>query len=153
MKAAKTLDKLRIKMIDALSQGNDQGLSRDGMDIIVCKINKELKILEYAGSNLPLYLVRDGKLFEYKANTMPIRMHLHNYQSFKGIDIELKKNDNIVLATDGYADQFGQETNTKFFISKLKELLVDISKKNLFCSKRYISGRIFTMETKQRTNR
>lgn len=64
-------------------------------------------------------------LTEYKPDKMPVGKHEHMSTSFTAHEIELKKNDLIILLTDGYADQFGGEKGKKFKYSSLQKLLTE----------------------------
>ncbi len=129
IKVNKVLDLVREKFKVALSKGKQSEMNTDGMDMAVCLINKRTKKMEYSGSNRPLYLIRNNELVEFKPDRMPIGGHVYDYRLFSSTIIELQKNDNIVLTTDGYADQYGKISQRKFYVSKFKELLVNISLK------------------------
>ena len=108
---------------------------KDGMDMSLVEIDRKKLKLNYSGANNSIYLIRDNILQVIKADKQPIsadvdmRKHI-----FKNTEIELKKNDMIVLFTDGYADQFGGPTalikgnlyrqGKKFMYKRLEELLV-----------------------------
>jgi len=42
------------------------------MDAVVCKIDFESSVLEYAAANNPIYLIRDNKLDVLPAQKMPV---------------------------------------------------------------------------------
>ena len=44
----------------------------DGMDMALCRFNKQTHVLEYAGANNPLYIVSEGKLSIIKASKLSI---------------------------------------------------------------------------------
>ncbi len=117
------LNELRNQIIITLHQKGDPGSAKDGMDIVVCKINRKNLNMQFAGANNSLYHIRDGKLTEYKTDKMPVSIHLV-MKPFKGQQIQLKKGDAIYLYSDGYADQFGGPEGKKFKYRALKELLV-----------------------------
>ena len=103
---------------------------KDGMDIALCALNTETNVLQFAGANNPLYIIRNVEtihesslqhelieikpdlstetrtLFEVKADKMPISIHV-KMESFTNHEIQLKKGDTLYLFSDGYADQFG----------------------------------------------
>ncbi|MBL7111861.1 MAG: SpoIIE family protein phosphatase [Bacteroidales bacterium] len=106
LNANEILNYLRDKIIQALGQTGKEGGSKDGMDMTLCIIDPEEKILQYSGANNPLYLVRNGELIETKADKMPVAIHEH-MASFSNHYIQLEKGDNVYLLSDGYADQFG----------------------------------------------
>jgi serine phosphatase RsbU (regulator of sigma subunit) len=118
---------------------------KDGMDISFCRLDKKSLILEYAGANNPLWVISDedkmivngseiepnleGKynLFEVKADKKPIGKYAGEDRSFRTNTIQLKKNDQIYLFSDGFADQFGGERGKKFKYKPFKRLLIDMN--------------------------
>ncbi|MBU3927818.1 MAG: tetratricopeptide repeat protein, partial [Bacteroidetes bacterium] len=59
-KASEVLDHLRNSIIDALKQKGVMGEQKDGMDIAICALNTETLMLQYAGANNPLYIVKNA---------------------------------------------------------------------------------------------
>ncbi len=58
--ANEVLNELRRDVIGALQQkGIDEG-QRDGLDIAFCVLNTETNMLQFAGANNPLYIIRNG---------------------------------------------------------------------------------------------
>lgn len=122
--------------------------TKDGMDMLLCKLNRKQLSLEYSGANRPLYLVRkwNGKESEdiglksnsYKINDfksviifeiLPTKKTVGTLNStdskiFNNQIIKVQKDDMIYLTTDGYADQFGGDRGKKFMIKRLKNLMV-----------------------------
>ena len=126
---AKILDKLSELTEESFKQSGKEEL-RDGMDISLIMLNKsDLKKqkefqLEYAGANNPLWVIREGTLFEeVKANKQPIGK-FEARQPFTNHKIKLKKGDAVFLFTDGYADQFGGANGKKFKYKQLQELII-----------------------------
>lgn len=110
----------------ALKQDEQGSQSRDGMDIAICAIDLERSMLEYAGANRPLWVVRDNKLIEYKATKASVAGWTSAQHKFDNTDVQLQKGDTIYLCTDGYADQFGGDKGKKLRTANFKELLVSI---------------------------
>jgi len=108
---------------------------KDGMDMSLVEINRKNLKLNYSGANNSIYLIRDNVLQVIKADKQPISADIDMRKHvFKTTEIDLKKNDMIVMFTDGYADQFGGPTakvngnlfrqGKKFMYKRLEELLV-----------------------------
>jgi serine phosphatase RsbU (regulator of sigma subunit) len=97
------------------------------MDMALCIYHKNENLIEYAGAYNPLYLIRDGKLIEHKADRMPIGIYHVEKESFTNHEIPVKKGDVIYIFSDGYADQFGGPGQTKFKTGNMKKLFVEIS--------------------------
>lgn len=119
------LDVLRSKVKDALKKGGNSSIeNHDGMDMALIIYDKEKKLLEYSGANRPIYLIRDNAMVEFKPNRMPIGMHYNDNKAFTNHNVELLSGDEVVMFTDGYADQFGEKDNHKYYLANLKKLLI-----------------------------
>jgi serine phosphatase RsbU (regulator of sigma subunit)/Tfp pilus assembly protein PilF len=116
------LDKTREIVISEFEKSGKE--VSDGMDIGFCAY--ENGILKYAGANIPLWIIRDRELIEYKADKQPIGKYPRNLP-YTTHTVKVKANDIIYLATDGYSDQFGGDTNKKLKTKELKKLLLSIS--------------------------
>lgn len=121
---AKILDKTLEIVVENFYNSEDE--IRDGMDIALCSYNTSTKVLQYAGANNPLWIVRNNELLEIKADKQCIG---YNYKEkpFSNNEIQLLHDDVIYLSSDGYSDQFGGESGKKKLTKKrFKELLVQI---------------------------
>ncbi len=127
--AHQILNSLREHVIKSLHQTGKEGESKDGMDIALCVIDEDRKKLQFAGAYNPLYLIRNDELIQIKADRMPIGFYFKEGIEFQSNEVELEKDDNLYIFSDGFADQFGGETGRKFMAKKFKELLVDINQK------------------------
>jgi serine phosphatase RsbU (regulator of sigma subunit) len=125
------LNELRSQIIETLHQKGDHGAAKDGMDMLVCKIDRQNKRMLFAGANNPLYLVRNKELIEYKTDKMPVSVHI-TMHPFTGHEINLQPGDHIYLFSDGYADQFGGPHGKKFKYFPFKNLLISISEKEMY---------------------
>lgn len=126
LKPNEILDELRIAVINSLNQYGTTGENKDGMDISVCVYNPENNILEYAGANNSLYIIRQNKLIEYKADHQPVGKHIKE-KPFTLHEIQLKSKDSIYSCSDGYSSQFGGQSNDKLKRGRFKEYLLTIS--------------------------
>jgi len=137
--AGDILQKLRANVIGALHQSDSAESAKDGMDIALLVLDTEKHILQYSGAYNPLYIVRNGELIEEKADRMPIGVHARDKQSFSNHAIQLEKNDQLYIFTDGFADQFGGPKGKKMNYKRFKNLILnqenlpeEKQKKNLF---------------------
>jgi serine phosphatase RsbU (regulator of sigma subunit) len=125
LNSGKILDRLRDHVKETLSQ-SEEGESKDGMDIALCVLDSKKMTLQYAGAYNPLYLIRDKELSEYKANRMPIGIHVGEESRFTDHTIQLRKGDCIYVFSDGFQDQIGGEKGKKFLSKSMKALLTEI---------------------------
>jgi serine phosphatase RsbU (regulator of sigma subunit) len=123
----KILEILNQQIKSTLKQNTDSSLSKDGMDIILCSIDKNNSKIEFAGANRPLYHVRNGIINELSCTKVAIGGLTSLDQNFEQQELVFQKNDMIYLCTDGYADQFGGANGKKFMKKRFKELLAKIS--------------------------
>ncbi len=121
------LDLMSVKIISELKQTDKTGKSKDGMDITLCRLNKEKTELVFASANNDLWLLRDNAIIEYKSDRQPVGYHFGLITQFNQQKIELQKGDQIVTFSDGYADQFGGNKGKKFKYKQLQQLLLSTS--------------------------
>ncbi|MGB3947071.1 MAG: SpoIIE family protein phosphatase [Bacteroidia bacterium] len=132
---AQILNHLNKEVNFSLRQTDTGSQSRDGMDVALCVFEKNnqttVQLLKYAGANRPLYIVKHNNLQEVKADKFPIGgWDNDTLKNFTTHVIELEKNTAIYIASDGYADQFGQD-DKKLKTKKFKEMLVEIHSKSM----------------------
>jgi serine phosphatase RsbU (regulator of sigma subunit) len=131
------LNKVRELVIETFEK-SDENVT-DGMDIGLCAYNYKEKRLEYSGANIPLYLVRSGKLIITKPDKQPIGKHMED-KPFSNHTIEVQKNDHLYILSDGFADQFGGAKGKKFSTRTLREMLVKISELPSARQKKYLEN-------------
>ena len=150
--AAMILNQLREYIITSLKQTGKQGEQKDGMDLSMYILDEETNMVEFAGANNPLFILRrnpdqqetwenarvtqeifmnpDGEnigLIHVKADKMPIGIY-QDTRPFQNIKIQLQKGDSLYNFSDGYVDQFGGPENKKFMTKRFKKLLVELNK-------------------------
>lgn len=135
------LNSLRQKIVASLDKEDSK--SKDGMDISICVYNHSTQTLKYAGANNPLWIITNvapithlpyktvmpasdnqSFLLEIAPDKMPIGKLFSNPPPFTTKEVSLNKGDKIVLFSDGFADQFGGDSNKKYKYKSLKELLL-----------------------------
>ncbi|HRX30608.1 MAG: SpoIIE family protein phosphatase [Bacteroidales bacterium] len=125
------LNNLRAYLKRALSQVGKEHEAKDGMDVALSVIDKENGKVFFAGAYNPLYIIRNSELLEFKADKMPVGIHVNEKESFTLHEIQIQKNDCLYMFSDGYVDQFGGDNSRKFMAKNFKELLVNISSKSM----------------------
>ncbi len=129
LKASNILDRLRDNIIHSLHQTGKEDEAKDGMDIALCIIDRKEMRLQFAGAYNPLYLIREGKIEQIKADRMPIGIYFVKQKPFKNNELEIKKDDVIYIFSDGFPDQFGGEQGKKFMSKNFKNHLLNIHDK------------------------
>ncbi len=123
------LNLLREKVITTLNQQDYGHRMSDGMDLSLIIYDMTTSELEYAGANNPLYIIRDNKLEEIKADRMPIGWYIDTETPFENQHIKLQEGDYLYLFSDGYMDQFGGEHGKKLLARNFKKLLQKASER------------------------
>ena len=123
---ARILDFMRERVIHALSQGGRKAEAQDGMDIALISYDPVHSMLQYAGANNQVFLIRDGQMHELEADRMPIGSHYNMEKGFTDKKMSVRPKDSVYLFSDGYRDQYGWRNGTKFKLKNFKQLLLDI---------------------------
>ena len=120
------LDLLDDGVTKTLRQDSEDSKTKDGMDIALCKINKEHTLVEYAGAHRPLYIVKDEELQEIKGNKFAIGGGRYkNQTNFTNHQIPVKPGDSVYFCSDGFPDQFGGPDDRKFGPKRTRALIAE----------------------------
>ena len=123
------------------SEVNDDS-TRDGMDLALCSVDTSKRVINYAGANRPLWIIRKGReeVEEIKATKTAIGGFTEVSQEFESSSIQLEEGDTFYLCTDGYADTFNGETGKKMNTKRFKEILVEIQQLSMHEQERYLAS-------------
>jgi serine phosphatase RsbU (regulator of sigma subunit) len=143
------LGHLRNKVKETLAQEGSVNDQKDGMDMAIAIIDPVKMELQFAGANIPLFLVRKSnqeelddsnlvsslendvyKLYRIRADKQPIGVHWEE-KDFTNLVIKLQKQDSLYMFTDGFADQYGGKNRKKFKSRRLKKLLLNIQAESM----------------------
>ena len=131
-KPAHILDAMNEGVTKTLRQTRLSTSVRDGMDICLISIDEDKQILEYAGGYNPLYLYRNNEFIKVNADKSAVGGYMgEKLTSFTNHEIKFYKDDMIYLFSDGYADQFGGEDDSKFLIKRFRDLLLKIHEESM----------------------
>lgn len=133
--AGVVLDKLHEGVRTTLKQDRIDTDARDGMDIALCKINLKKNTLEFAGAHRPLYLLKGKELTQYKGSHKAIGgipLGKKPESDFENHLINLEPNDRVFFFSDGLPDQVSGETGRKYQASRIRDLLVEHSDKEIY---------------------
>jgi len=120
---AKILDRLREIVIHSLQQ-DEKSEIKDGMDISIVTIDKEINELQFAGAFNPIILIRNNFLNIYPADHMPVSYGEVD-RSFRNHTINYQNGDCLYMYSDGYASQFGGPNDKKLMQKGFRQLLLD----------------------------
>lgn len=116
---------------DALKQRENQ--TRDGMDLALCAIDYNNKIVKYVGANRALWIIRNGatEVEEIKATKCAIGGFTDESQHYTTHELQFQEGDTVYMSSDGYADQFGGANGKKLMTKRFKEVLLGIQNQDM----------------------
>ena len=123
---AEVLNQLRNRVITALRQTGESNESKDGMDMVLYRYEKEKRELTYAAANNSFYVITNGELKEFLPDKQPVGYHLE-MKPFTQHTITLEPHSMVYTFTDGIADQFGGPSGKKFKYKQFREILLKYS--------------------------
>lgn len=121
------LNSLREKVITNLNKSSGTKDKRDGMDMVVIRIDKASNTLQFSGANNSIYILRNEQLVELKGNKMPVGLYTEELQAFSAVEKLLYEDDKIFAFTDGLPDQFGGPKGKKFMYKQLENIICENS--------------------------
>ncbi|MDX2190683.1 MAG: 7TM diverse intracellular signaling domain-containing protein [Bacteroidota bacterium] len=123
------LTQLSENLVTTLHQDKEGAMSKDGMDISLCMIDKRNNKIHFAGANNPLYILRNGDIIQIKGDKFGIGLQRGGRNAtFVNNEIDIQKDDQFYIFSDGFAGQFGGEGGAnKFLYNHFRELLVKVS--------------------------
>ncbi len=125
---AAILDKVNELVVENFAKSESQ--VRDGMDISLCAYNPKTQILQWAGANNPLWLIKNKEFVETRADKQSIGNN-EDLHPFSNHEFGLQAGDKIYIFSDGYADQFGANGEKKVTKKKFSELVLSLQEKSM----------------------
>ena len=120
---ARILEHLRYEINVRLSQNTVDQLS-DGLDISLICYDKQKNTIEYVNANRPLYIISNDELITLASENV----NIGGYADFNSViptkKVTIKKDDLLILFTDGITDQFGGDRNKKYNPARLRQFLL-----------------------------
>tara|TARA_B100000809_G_scaffold263054_1_gene315411 strand:- start:1803 stop:3017 length:1215 start_codon:yes stop_codon:yes gene_type:complete len=140
-----------FQLRDGIFKSFNSSESKDGMDISIISYDRDNRLLEFAGANNPMYLVREGNLEVIKGDKQPVGYFLGKEAPFTNHTIHILPEDVVYIFSDGYQDQFGGERDTKFMVGRYKKLLLEHHQKSGQLQRQILDDTIedWMAETKQ----
>lgn len=123
---ADIVQQLDKELVGLFNDNLTQGHTRDGMDIVLCRLDLLTKKLYFSTSGRPLIIIRDKELFEFESGLYGVGFAEETNKKFNSQEFDLKLGDQIYLFSDGYTDQFGGDTIKKFNRKRFRNLLTSI---------------------------
>ena len=144
--ANQVLNEMRRQIKLSLRQHGQPDESMDGINMALCVIDTKTNVMQYAGANNPLYLIRETnglpELKEIRADTMHLGYYSGKDKPFTNHTISLETGDAFYIFSDGFADQMGGERNKKFLSKNFKELLLEINDQSMYEQKGFLDRKL-----------
>lgn len=140
LRANRILNMMREKVMKALHQTDTRFETKDSIDISLCVIDNQRCMLNYAGANRPLLMMRNGKLTEYRPDKMTIGLAPVQERSFTDNAIDMKKGDSFYLFSDGFSDQFGGMTDKRFKYKNFRRIIESLGGIPMSRQKEYLES-------------
>ena len=123
---AQLLTRLDEKFRGAMLNGDTHALRSIGMglDLAVLAYDASLNQVRFAGAKRPLWIVRDGRLLEFKGTSRSIGGAYWRHAPFVETTLPAKSGDVLFMFTDGVPDQFGGPKDQKLKLKGLRTLVL-----------------------------
>ncbi len=122
----KLLNIFNDKLYDFLRQCKKE---KEMIQMILMKINKKNKKIDFASSKIPLTLVRN-KIKFIKLSSNRIDLGIKKSYAFNSYSFDYQDNDTIYLITDGWPYQFGKFGQKKYSSKGIEKFLLKIQDKD-----------------------
>lgn len=109
------------------AEEQDSSEIEDGMDLGICVYDVEDKVLDFAGANINLHQVRNRELEVFKGDKSGVSASDFTMKHFTCHSINVLKDDQYYLSSDGFPDQFGGERTKKYSQRRFQELILKVS--------------------------
>jgi ligand-binding sensor domain-containing protein/serine phosphatase RsbU (regulator of sigma subunit) len=127
-KPSEILSLLDKQIFSTLNQNVELGVSNDGMDMVVCEFNIKTRHVRFASAMRPVIIVLDGESYYIKGNRSSIGGESVTEKYFDDQEYYLGEGDSVYLFSDGLPDQFGGTDGKKMKITRLKRIIMQVSK-------------------------
>lgn len=141
-KPSEILNLLDNGISETFSKNINDTSVKDGMDISLMVIDKNHRIIEYAGAFNPLLIIRNNKITEIKGNRFSIGRTENMDQKFDNHTFHYKPGDMAYIFTDGYSDQFGGPLGKKIKHRRFRHLLLSVSSLPLLKQRDFLNENI-----------
>ncbi|GJM30305.1 MAG: hypothetical protein DHS20C17_29400 [Cyclobacteriaceae bacterium] len=146
---AEILKTLHTEITTTLHQEKYNQINNEGMDIGICRFQRETKCLSFAGAKRPFYYFQENKLKVIKGNTQSVAgIFYRNNPKFDETTVQLNPGDTFYLFTDGSIDQFGGPENKKFMSWRFKHHLNIIQPHDMESQQEHLEAEISSWKGK-----
>lgn len=106
----------------------DETENRDGMDMAICVVDMNNKVVEFSGAKNPLVYVANDEVFRIRGDKESIGGGMGYMENdFTTHSIQIQHPTWFYMFSDGFIDQFGGADGRKFMIKNFIDFLASIS--------------------------
>lgn len=106
----------------------DETENRDGMDMAICVVDMNSKVVEFSGAKNPLVYVSNDEVFRIRGDKESIGGGMGYMENeFTTHSIRIEGSTWFYMFSDGFIDQFGGGDGRKFMIKNFIDFLAGIS--------------------------
>jgi phosphoserine phosphatase RsbU/P len=120
------LDKKIVQTLQRTSDADKKPI-HDGMDVAVMTIDTHKMEIEFAAAHNPLYYLQDGEMQQIKGSKFPVGSSQYGDKLFDYNLVKAKEGDVFYIFTDGFQDQYSQESQRKYMSKRFRSFLLLIS--------------------------
>ncbi|WP_017731879.1 PP2C family protein-serine/threonine phosphatase [Nafulsella turpanensis] len=118
----------------------EETASHDGMEIGLCVIDEEKRLVLYSGAKISLFMAKEGGVEQIKADNQSIGgMYSGARKEFSLHSIPLDSPTRFYMFTDGLKDQFGGPSGKKFMLRRITQTINHIYQLPMPMQKSYIA--------------
>lgn len=120
---ARILQDMEYRLREMLGAGE----TPDGMDVALCMFEPERRVFHFAGAHRPLWFYHGGRwqLISGSPAGLGGAAWLEPHKVFTTHTLTYELGDLVYLYSDGYLDQFGEETGRRLGHRHFRELIMD----------------------------
>ncbi|TAH29136.1 MAG: hypothetical protein EAZ06_07835 [Cytophagales bacterium] len=124
---------LNKKVIEQLKhnqslENDKKRLHSEGMDIGIVNISFPDGTVSFAGAHHSLLQIRNGEPILHRGSKISIGSTHHRMEKeFELIELKAQTGDTFYMYSDGFSDQYGEETKRKYMSKRFRDFLIDIS--------------------------
>lgn len=120
------LNEMNLRFNETIRQTLHESTVKDGMDMSLCIIDTEKKVIHFSGANTRVFIKQDEDLLCIKGDKHPIGIFIgEELKPFNMHTIPYQVGDALYMFSDGIIDQFGGPANKKLMVKRFSQFLID----------------------------
>ncbi len=140
-KTSLILNELHKEVSTTLKQKESN--NRDGMDMVICTIDKNTKDLYFSGAKNPIVFIKNNQVQTIKGDRFPIGGRLvQKKHSYTEHHIPYSEDTTFYIFSDGLQDRFGGPLNKKYMLKRMKNSFIKINNMNANDKKEWLENEL-----------